>query len=374
MNYIVPFYKPTYLSNLSEINRDNFLTNIESAVENLESRFLELTNCNQNKCNHTLTVNNTSSAIHLSMCAIDLKRGDKVICAVNSYVDIPEAIRHFDSEPIFTDIEPDTYHMSIDSLREIVAKNKSKKLRAIVITHFAGLKQDMSEIIDIANENNLLVVEDFTDRPNVYGPIEVSGDIGVFSLNYKLDNTIKGAILAFKSDKFYNRASLLREHGLKSTNSDVRYLYDIEDIGCDYRLDSLNAFLLNGLMDSRDELIAKKREIADIYFKELEGVNHIKLPIKSDEHPYSYFVVEVAKNRDAFARELKALGIEVGLHYIPLNFTKYYKQKYGLKIFSFPNALSAYQKVMSLPCNGKMSKKDALIVSDAVKKVASKHI
>ena len=374
MNYKVPFYKPTYLSNLSEINRDNFFTSIDSSVEKLENRFLELTNCRQNRCNHTLAVNNTSSAIHLSMCAIDLKRGDKVICAVNSYVDIPEAIRHFDSEPIFTDIEPASYHMSIDSLKDVIVKNKSKKLRAIVVTHFAGLKQDMSEIIEIAKENNLLIVEDFTDRPNVYGSIDVSGDIGVFSLNYKLDNTIKGAILAFKSDKFYNRASLLREHGLKSTNSDVSYLYDVEDIGCDYRLDSLNAFLLNGLINLRDELITKKREVADIYFKELEGVNHIKLPIKSDEHPYSYFVVEVAKNRDAFARELKALGIEVGLHYIPLNFTKYYKQKYGLKIFSFPNALSAYQKVMSLPCNGKMSKKDALIVSEAVKKVASKHI
>ena len=374
MNYVVPFYKPTYLSNLSEINRDNFFISIESAVKNLESRFLELTNCSSDKCNHTLAVSNTSSAIHLSMCAIDLKRGDKVICAVNSYVDIPEAIRHFDSEPLFTDIEPETYHMSIDSLRDVVSKNKSKKLRAIVVTHFAGLKQDMSEIMDIAKANNLLVIEDFTDRPNIDAKIDVSGDIGVFSLNYKLDNTIKGAVLTFKSDQFYDRASLLREHGLKKSNSDVSYLYDIEDIGCDYRLDSLNAFLLNGLVDIRDELIAKKREVAEIYFKELEGVKHIKLPIKSDEHPYSYFVVEVDKNRDAFARELKALGIEVGLHYIPLNFTKYYKQKYGLKIFSFPNALSAYQKVMSLPCNGKMSKKDALLVVDAVKKVASKHI
>jgi len=374
MNYIVPFYKPTYLSNLSEINRDNFFTNIESAVENLESRFLELTNCNQNKCTNTLTVNNTSSAIHLSMCAIDLKRGDKVICAVNSYVDIPEAIRHFDSEPIFTDIEPDTYHMSIDSLREIVAKNKSKKLRAVVVTHFAGLKQDMSEIINIAKENNLIVIEDFTDRPNVDAKIDICGDIGIFSLNYKLDNTLKGAILAFNSDKYYNRANLLREHGLKNTNSDVSYLYDIEDIGCDYRLDSLNAFLLNGLIDSRDELIAKKREVAGVYFNELKGIKHIKLPIKSDKHPYSYFVIEIDKNRDAFARELKKLGIEVGLHYIPLNFTKYYKQKYGLKIFSFPNALSAYQKIMSLPCNGKMSKHDALKVCEAVKKVASKHI
>ena len=369
MSYKVPFYKPTYPSKISTISESSFYSSIEKAVENLENRFKELTNCQ-----HSLSVSNSSTAIHLSLCAIDLKRGDKVITAVNAYVDIPEAIRHFDSEPIFTDIQPHTYHMDIESLKSAVKNNKSKKLRAVVVTHFAGLRQDISEIVEIAKENNLIVIEDFSDAPVFEKSIEIQGDIAIFSLNYKLDNTLKGAMLLIKNKDFYNRAKLLREHGLVSTNTDVSYIYDIIDIGCDYRLDSLSAYLLDGLLKERESLIEKKREIANIYFKELDGVKHITLPIDSPKHPYSYFVVEVDKNRDSFARELKALGIEVGLHYIPLNFTTYYKEKYGLKIFSFPNALSSYQKIMSLPCHSKMNKQDALLVCDAVKKVASKHI
>ena len=369
MKHKVPFYKPTYIEAVRGIDEEVFYNRIPKAVDGLEERFKNISHYD-----YTLAVSNPSSAIHLAMCAIDLKRGDKVICAVNSYVDIPESIRHFDSEPIFTDIEPKTYQMSFESLQEAIKQNRSKKLRAVVVSHFAGLKQDIGDIKELAAKNGLIVIEDFTDAPIIESDVEVSGDIAVFSLNYKLDNTLKGAVLSFKDEKFYKRAKLLREHGLKSANRDVSYLYDIVDIGCDYRLDSLNAYLLDSLLENRKKLIAKKREIADIYFNELEGVKHITLPLRSEKHPYSYFVVEVDKNRDAFARELKALGIEVGLHYIPLNFTTYYKQKYGLKIFSFPNALSAYQKIMSLPCHGKMTQKDALCVCDAVKKVASSHI
>ncbi len=369
MKYNVPFYKPTYINAFGTVSEEVFYFEVADALNMLEDKFAKLF-----RQEFTLAVNNPSSGIHLAMCAIDLKRGDKVICAVNSYVDVPESIRHFDSEPIFADIEPETYHISIESLKEVIKKNRSKKLRAVVISHFAGLRQDISEIKEIAKDNNLIVVEDFTDAPAIESNIEVNGDIAVFSLNYKLDNTLKGGMLTFKEKKHFERAKLVREHGLVLANRDVSYLYDIKDVGCDYRLDNLNAYFLKKLLEKREQLILKKKEIAEIYFEQLENVSHIKLPLKSENHPYSYFVVEVDKNRDAFARELKALGIEVGLHYIPLNFTSYYKQKYGLKIFSFPNALKAYQKIMSLPCNAKMSKKDALTVCDAIKKVASKHI
>ncbi len=369
MKYRVPFYKPTIFDNLNSINSSNFYDNINLSIINLEDKFKNITGID-----FVLSVNNPSSAIHLAMCALDLKRGDKVICSVNSYVDIPEAIRHFDSEPIFTDIEPKSYTISINSLKEAIRSNKSKKLKAIIVSHFSGLKVDLSKFKEIAKENQLILIEDFTSASISEKSVEIQGDIAIFSLNYKLDNTLKGAMLTFRDENIYNRAKLVREHGLIDTKKDVSYIYDIIDIGCDYRLDALSAYFLNWLLEKREDLIQKRVEIANIYFKELEGVNHISLPIKDKEHQYSYYIIEIDKNRDAFARELKKRGIEVGLHYIPLNFTTYYKNKYGLKIFSFPNALEAYQKVMSIPCNSKMSKDDALYVADAIKEVAKSHI
>ena len=369
MQYRVPFYKQSRIKRLSEIDCQNFNDAIKDATKKLEEKFINI--CHKD---YALSVNNPTSAIHLSMCAIDLKRGDKVICAINTYVDIPEAIRHFDSEPIFVDIEPRTYHINIEALKKVVKENSSKKLRAIVVNHFAGLKVDLAPIIELAMEHNLYIIEDYSNTPVVKESMDIDSDIAIFSLNFRLDNTLKGAMLTFKDEKTFSRAKLLREHGITRPNSEVGYIYDVVDIGCDYRLDELSAYLLDGFLEDRKELVQRKKEIADIYFKELEGVEHIKLPIKHPNHLYSYFIIEIDKNRDHFARELKKRGVEVSLQYIPLNFTTYYKQKYKLKVTAFPNALSAFQKVMSLPCNGKMSKEDALYVCKQIKEVAKNHI
>ena len=369
MKYRVPFYKATYPRKLKDLKSDVFYNLVCNATSTLEVHFSRLLNSK-----YTLSVNNSSSAIHLALCALDLKRGDKVICAINAYVDVPEAIRHFDSEPIFTDCVPKSYHMSIESLKKVLKDNNSKKLRAIIVTHFAGLQQDISEIIELAKEYKVVIIEDFTDSFILKGKVNFLGDMAIFSLNYKLDNTLKGAIISFKDSAIYSRAKSVREHGLILSNKDVSYLYDIKEIGCDYRLDNLSAYLLDDLIEQRVSLYKKKMKIVDIYFRELNNLKHVTLPIKDESHLYSYFIIEIDKNRDAFARELKQRGIEVGLHYIPLNFTTYYKNKYNLKVFSFPNALNAYQKILSLPCNGKMSSEDAKYVCKMIKEVDSIHI
>lgn len=370
MNYKVEFYKPTVPKVVTAANRALGEAILEQSVERLEESFQDILDSE-----YLLSVNNSASAIHLALCALDLKRGDKVICAINSYVDIPQAIRHFDSEPIFTDIEPKSYHMQIDSLKKVLQKYKSKKLRAVIVTHFAGLKQDMTQILALAKEYNIAVIEDFTDTPVLKkDDANIQGEIALFSLNYKLDTTIKGAMLYFKDALLYQRAKLLREHGLVQSNKDVSYLYDIQEVGYDYRLDTLSAYLFKDLLQQRVARVKRKKEIAASYFEHLQNVKHVSLPLKTHGHTYSYFIIAIDKNRDAFARELKQKGIEVGLHYIPLNFTHYYKQKYGLKVFNFPNSLSVYQTVMSLPCHGAMEQKDVDFVINAVKEVARRHV
>ncbi len=368
MKYKIPFYQKSKIKNLSELNSSNFNELIKNSIEKLERKFSLIY-----KNSYILSVNNSSSAIHLAMCGIDLKRGDKVICAINTYSDIPQAIRHFDSEPIFVDIEPKTYHINIQDLEKKIKQHNSKKLRAIIVNHFAGLQVDLKPIQKIAKKYNLKIIEDFSNAP-IIKQKELESDIAIYSLNFKLDNTIKGAIIAFKDKDIYERSKLLRENGLVYTNKNLNYLYDVVDIGCDYRLDELNAYLLNSFFDDRVELINKKQKIAKLYLKELKDIECISLPIESKEHLYTYFIIEVNKNRDFFAKELNKRGIEVSLQYIPLNFTTYYRNKYNLKVTSFPNALEAYQKVLSLPCHGKMDIDDAKYVIEKVKEVASKHI
>ncbi len=98
------------------------------------------------------------------------------------------------------------------------------------------------------------------------------------------------------------------------------------------------------------------------------------LPQDRGEHVFRQFIVEIDKNRDHFARELKKEGINIGLHYIPLHFMEYYKNKYELKVFDFPTALGVYQKVMSLPIYSTLTDEEVDYVCEIVTKVARAHI
>ena len=92
---------------------------------------------------HAITTNNNSAAHHLALCSMDLKRGDKIICSVNSTPSVAQAIRHFDAEPIFVDINEDDFNMNAESLRNTLKIHNHKKLKGIFVNHIGGQAADM---------------------------------------------------------------------------------------------------------------------------------------------------------------------------------------------------------------------------------------
>jgi dTDP-4-amino-4,6-dideoxygalactose transaminase len=358
---------------------DNIIENLRSLGENTQ-KVVKLENALKERLNikYALSTNNSTAALHLSMCALDLKRGDKVLCSVNSFVDVPEVVRHFDAEPIFVDIDPKTYNIDLNQLEEKLKKHKTKKLRAVIISHIAGLPVDMERVYELAKKYEIKVIEDCSDAFGAKNKgFEVGSkycDIGVFSFGDKNDNLFSGGALTSNNQEYVARAELLRNHSIITQSVTANYLYDVVDIGCDYRMSEYDAVFANDILERIDAHNKREIEIANIYFKELEGLRHLSLPVKSPEHIYKYFIVEVDKNRDSFARELKTRGVEVSLHYVPLHSTKYYKDKYNLKIFDFPNAMSVYQRVMSLPNHPDLSDDDIYYVCEKIKEVDSIHI
>ncbi len=365
MQYI-PFYRPNIIYGLESLNqkRENIA---QESVDLLIKNFLKKLNYP-----YAVAVSNISLAIHLSLCAIQIKRGDKIICPINSSIATPHSIRYFDSEPIFVDINLQNYHINPEALHNAIKQNKSKKLRAIIVKHFAGLHQDITPLLKIAKEHNLLVIEDFSEY-TLFKNIQLQSDIAIFSLNFPLDKFLQGALVVFKDESTYKKAKILSNNAIVPSN-ELKYLYDIVDVGCEYQIDALKAHLLNNLIPKREKFVKKRIEIANHYINELSNTPHIKLPLKSTKHQYTFFIIEIDKNRDSFAKELNSLGIEVGLHSIPFNFTTYYKQKYNLKIFSFPNALNIYQKILSLPCHSKLQESEIEYIIKSVKKVAKAHV
>ncbi len=328
---------------------------------------------------YALATTNTTSALHLAMCALDLKRGDKVICSVNAYANIPEVIRHFDAEPIFVDCDPFTYNIDLSRLESTLKLNKSKKLRAIIINHMAGLSLSMEDIYRLAKEYDVQVIEDLTEVPNVYYNNQALGSdprtlIAITNMGDKISGYFDAGVLLTQDETVYKRAKLLINHGLVQDNSRVSYLYDIVDIGCQYRLDEYSAIYASVLFKQREREFQRRLEIAKIYFQELQDLKHVRLPLKSENHSYFRFIIEIDRNRDSFAQGLAKRGIEVGLHYVPLHSTRYYKDKYGLKLFDFPWAMGVYQRAISLPNHPDLKDDDIHYICQAIRDIDAEHI
>jgi len=378
MENIIEFFKPTIQENTKQYIDDVLSFSDNTKVKKLEDSFVKFIGCK-----YAIATNSGTSALHLAMCALDFKRGDKVICSINVFPSVPETVRHFDAEPIFVDIESKNYNIDLNKLERALEKNQSKKLKAIIVSHMPGKLNDLDAIYEMAKKYKVKVIE---DASNVMGAkykdryIGNSGaDITVFSFAPHLCNPLtNGGMLVTNNETIYKRADLLGFHGIERRNCDeygnVDYIYDVVDIGWKYDISQLHAAYALADFEKLDENIARRREIAKKYDKLLANLKHVKLPQRDEDDVCFLYIVEIDKNRDHFANELKKEGVKVSVQYMPLHLTNYYKSKYSMKVFDYSIALGCFQRVMSLPIYPSLTDEEIEKVYEAIKKVDDAHI
>ncbi len=344
-------------------------------VEELEAEFAAYIGAS-----YALATSHGTAALHLAMLALDLKRGDKVVCSVNAHPSIPEVVRHFDAEPAFIDIEEDTYNIDLDKLEAYLDANSSKKLKAVIITHLGGVTVDLERLYAMGRSYSVKIVEDASDALGAtYKGKRIGStgaDIVCFNFSpYLKKNICNGGILVTEDDEIIERARLLANHAMVRDENALEYIYDIVDIGNDYLLSELNAAYIRAQIAEQDENIKRQKEIAEIYSEGLDGVEHVAVPqMTNKEHPFSLYIIKIDKNRDSFATALREEGIGTGLHYIPLHLLTYYKSKYALRVNDFPVALRLFQQILSLPIYVNMSVKDVEKVISTIKKIAKTRV
>lgn len=325
----------------------------------------------------------STAAIHLALSAIKLKRGDKILMSVNSFVNLPECVRHFDAEPIFIDINTDDMNIDVDKFEKALEDNSSKKLRGAIITFVGGQTPDLDRIYDIAQKYGIILIEDCRSSLGAtYNGKKVGNlraDMTIFSTNpsnSKYAISRSGVIITNNED-IANKAKLLRTHALTTTYDNygnLDYVYDVVDIGHKYDLSELDAAYALAQLNKTEKFIKRRKEIAKLYVQKLASVEHVSIPSHKDEHVFTQFIIKVSRNRDAFARALKDRGVSTGLNYIPLHLLSYYKTKYSIKITAFSNALNNYQQILSLPIYAGMTDDEVNYVCDQVVAVANEWI
>ncbi|WP_457750044.1 DegT/DnrJ/EryC1/StrS family aminotransferase [Sulfurimonas sp.] len=344
-------------------------------VQELEEEFCEYVGSE-----HALATSHGTSALHLAMLALDLKRGDKVVCSVNAHPSVPEVVRHFDAEPVFIDIAEDSYNINLEKLENYLEENKSKKLKAVIITHLGGVSVDLERVYSMAAIYGVKIVEDASDALGATykgKKIGATGaDIVCFNFSPHLKKNIcNGGMLVCNDEEIMQRARLLANHAMVRDEDALEYIYDVIDIGNDYSLSPLNAAYIRAQVKEQDANIARQKEIAVMYSEALQGVEHITIPdMSNEENPFSLYIVKIDKNRDSFALSLQEEGIGTGLHYIPLHLLTYYKSKYALRVNDFPVALRSFQQVLSLPIYASMSDEDVKTVISKIKKIAKTRV
>jgi len=375
MEFDIPFFV-AHIDDTEKKLIDEVLEGSNYMHSELEDAFIQYTGAK-----FALATNSGTSALHLAMCALDLKRGDKVICSVNAFPSAPEVVRHFDAEPLFVDIDENNFNMDLDKLEKVLVDNNSKKLKAIIMTHLGGQTVDLDRLYQIADYFDVKVIEDASEA---FGatykgkPIGNTGaDITIFSFSPHLKSGIsRGGILLTNKEDIKTRATVLRNHGMEINDEDetLGYIYEVTDIGCQYRISELDAAYALAKLQKIEKDIQRRKDIAAYYEKRLKEIPHITVPTHNEEHSFDLFIIKVDKNRDSFARALQKYGIETGLHYIPINLLQYYKNKYNLRVNDFPVSLKNYQQVLSLPCYYGLSDKDIEFICDKIEEIAKKHI
>ncbi|WP_411682048.1 dTDP-4-amino-4,6-dideoxygalactose transaminase [Clostridium thailandense] len=374
---MIPFNKSYITKNEEIYMRDSLLrghTHGDGYYTKQVTKFMEKT-FNIKKA---LMTTSCSSALDMSALLIDLKQGDEVILPSYTFVSTANAIVLRGAKPIFADICEDTLNIdTIDIERKI-----TKKTKAIIPVHYAGVACDMDYIINIAKEYRLKVVEDAAQGVNskykgkYLGTI---GDIGCYSFhstkNYSSGEG--GAILINNDETLIKRAEIIREKGTNRSQfirGEVNK-YSWVDFGSSYLPSDILAALLYAQFEKLDEIQKKRKKVYENYYdglKDLEKQEKLRLPVipqycESNYHMF-YILLNSENERNYLMDKLKEKGISAAFHYIPLHSSPM-GLKLGYKQGDIPKTENLSSRLLRLPMYAELKEADIEYIIENIEKI-----
>ena len=355
-NVKVPFFKPSISKSdhkvVDNALKSNILTN-GSNLDNFEKNFSKFTNSK-----FAIGVSNATSALHLSLKALGIRKGDEVIVPDITFVATATSVLLSGATPVLADVD-ENLNLSVDSIK----KSLTRKTKAIIPVHFAGKACQIKKIKKIANSHNLKLIEDCahaigTSIDNKH--VGTFGDAGCFSF-YPTKNitTLEGGMVITQSKKIFQNICSLRNHGITKTlfqrySKGYPWEYDVLEPGYNYRLDEIRAALGINQLKQLKKLNKLRRNAFKYYNQKLKNKEGIITPnIQNDEeHSCHLYILKITKefgiSRDELFQKLQSSGIMTSVHYKPLH--KFTLFKKTCKTYdSLKNSKSYYDQIISLP-------------------------
>lgn len=378
---------------------------IQSVIETLKSDFLtqgpKIKEFEDNFAKYVgakfaVAVSNGTAALHLCALALNVKEGQKVITTPITFAASANCVKYCGGEIVFGDIDPRTYLLDIESVRELLESSPRGTYSGLIPVDFAGRAVDLEDFKKLADEYGLWIIEDACHAPGGYfidsnGSQQFCGngkfaELAIFSFHpVKHIASGEGGMITTNDETLYNKLLQLRSHGILKedqyyTNSiefaggegeyPLWYM-EMQTLGYNYRLTDFQAALGNSQLQRADQGIAKRREIAKRYSEAFRDKNFILGQSGYIEgHAYHLYVLEV-EDRLGLYSYLRTKGIFAQIHYIPCHLMPYYREL-GWKENDREKSELYYKHCISLPMFPTLSTEEQQTVIDSINEYYSK--
>jgi len=380
----VPFYQPDIgeaeITAVTDALRSGWLTVGPKTLE-FENAFAASVDAP-----FAIGVNSCTAALHLALDTLNLAPEDEVITTSLTFAATGATIIHAGGRPVLADCTSDT--LNIDP--KDVERKITSRTRAIVPVHFGGHPAPMDEILELARAHDLLVVEDAAHAiPASYRGRKVGsiGPMTAFSF-YATKNltTGEGGMLTLADAEAADRIRVRRLHGMsrdawKRYSAVGSWRYDVSTPGFKYNMTDAAAAMGLVQLSRLAEMHARRQEIAARYQGLLGSCEQVDLQVIHDdvEMGWHLFVVRlrpetVRIDRDELIELLKAEGIGIGVHFIPLHMHSYYRDTFGLREEDLPVATHAGRNLISLPFYPRMSDADVDYVGHTLTRILRENL
>ena len=371
-----PAYEPWISDEDKEIVKKTLtqsMLTLGPQLEKFENDF-----CKYSKAKYAVAVSNCTAALHLSLMALGIKKDDEVIIPDLTFVADANAILACNAKPVIVDINKENFFLSISNIK----KNITKKTKAIIPVHIYGQVCNIEEILDVAKDNNLKVIEDCAHAVGTFHKskhVGTLGNTGCFSF-YPTKNitTAEGGMVITNSEKIAEKVRQLRNHGMTKSlksrySSEYPWIFDIKQPGYNYRLDEIRAALGITQLKRIKKINELRKKASSYYNKNLQNIPGIILPdmVNDKTHSYHLYTIRVTKpyklSRNQLFKKLKDNGIRTTVYWMPIH--KYTAYRKFVKTSNILNTTKIYDEILALPLFPNISKKHQDAVIKVIKSV-----
>jgi UDP-4-amino-4,6-dideoxy-N-acetyl-beta-L-altrosamine transaminase len=320
------------------------------------------------RARHAIAVSNGTAALHLACLALGLGPGDRAWTSPNTFAASANCARYCGADVDFVDIDPRTGNLSVAALEAKLdgARRAGKLPKVLIPVHFGGHPCDMKAISGLAERYGFRVIEDASHAIGAQYESHNVGrcaysDITVFSFHpVKIITTGEGGMLLTNDDALARQLRLLRTHGITreaeqmGASNEGPWYYEQTALGYNYRMTDIQAALGASQLRRLDEFLARRRELVQRYDGLLKGWPLATPPeCRQGRSAWHLYVIQLdleappASRREVFER-MRAAGIQVNVHYIPVHLQPYYRSQ-GFARGDFPACERFYERAISLP-------------------------